>query len=258
MKILPVEDNEAKRYYDSLVQKNGIAIFSGQSYDKIKQQLKSQLTNQKITELASKKLHELILSKKIKILLPPLSEPPANLDLSSYPSRGNQNAEITFVNIYDYTDPNSREIENDLKKIVKNYSSKIKFISVDYPLFPDGLSGAFAWGSFCAKKQGDKQFWAFHNQIIHSSVPKLEGNIDINSVKKMNDKVIEFAKVVNMDTAVFESCLNSIEANNYIRKVRNQLISSNGFQGVPSFYLNRKPISYSLNEIENILQSKLR
>ncbi len=258
LKMYPVEDNEVKKYYDNLVQKEGVAVFSGQSYEKIKPQLKAQLTNQKSVDLASKKLHEMILSKRIKILLPPLLGPPINFDLSLFPSRGNQNAEITFINIYDYTDPNSREIENDLNEIVKKYSSKIKFISIGYPLFSTGLSAALARGSFCAKEQGDKQFWDFHNKIFLSKIPKYQGELNKTSSKKMDDKVIEFAKEVNINTVLFEACLNSNKANNYIQNVKSQLSYSNGFQGIPSFYLNRRPITYALNEIERSLQLKLK
>lgn len=143
--VQPVEDTEVKNYYDKHVSK------FGQSYDKVKNQLKQQLYNQKISEQSNNIVQDLIKNNRIKLLINNNEPSLFNIDMSGYPIRGNKDSDLVFLNIFDFVDPKSRVAENELREIYEKFSSKIKFISVIYPLYPSGLSGMLARVHFVQK-----------------------------------------------------------------------------------------------------------
>ncbi|APJ03779.1 DsbA family protein [Silvanigrella aquatica] len=251
IKIEPISEIELKKYYDFHLKKDGPIVFYGQSFDKIKEQLRFQLNNQKRTDIAEKKLQEYILSNKIKFLLPPFKGPPTDFNFALYPSRGNKNSYITFVNIYDYNDSKSIEVEKKLKNYIKNNSNQIKLISVNYPLVNDLNGSLFSRGEFCTKKIDENQFWNYHDRVFDS----IENYKNKLSYEKSEKILINIVKELNMNEEQFVKCLHSPDSVNYVQNLRNKLNSVRGFHEVPSFYVNQRPLSITLNEIDTTLKS---
>lgn len=249
----PINDALAKNYYDSVTRTNGTAIFSGQSFEKVKNQIKTQLAYQKSIEIIDKKLREMLSTKRIKILLPALIGPPLKMDLASYPVRGNKNSKITIVDISDYVDEKSRENEHEFKKVVKKFANKIKFVSVNFPQDNYGLSGYYAKASFCAQEQGEEKFWEFRDKLFDLSTHDskiLESNLKESILLSKNKPIMDIAKSSGLNINQLTNCVTSGKAQQHLQKVRSQFLSLKGFQGTPSLYINNRPVSVSLNQVE--------
>jgi protein-disulfide isomerase len=257
IQVPSAKEEDARNYYDQALKNSGPSVFGGQNFEKLRPQIISQLNQQKITEISNKKIEELAASGKIKMLIEPPLGVPSKMDLSLFPSRGKADAAVTFVSVIDYMDPMSREEEPEIERFYKSYSSKINFINIAYSISQNGLGVAFAKGAYCAKEQGNDLFWNYHEKSLKRPLPTAEENGDFKDSQHLNNEVIKVAKATNLDINKFTSCINSNNANITIQKVQNQLYSSSGFQGTPTFYLNRRPIRVSLKELKSKLQNEL-
>jgi protein-disulfide isomerase len=255
--VPPIKDEDALKYYNSLVMRAGIGVFGGQSFEKVKSQLIVQLNQEQLNNISNKKIEELTSNKKIKLLFSAPSGTLARLDTSLFPMRGNDNSRVTLVSVLDYMDPRSREIEPELEKLYKDYASKINFINIAYSISPNGLGAAFAKGAYCAKEQGNKSFWNYNEKSFEKPMPTVEENGFFKDSKQLNKEVIEVAQHAKLDMDKFTSCVNSGRGNLMMQKVQNQLYSFNSFQGTPTFYLNRRTVQVSLKELDSKLRNEL-
>jgi protein-disulfide isomerase len=257
MPVVPVSEEEAKQYYDNVIVQMGTSVFGGQSFDKIKTQLQMQMSQQKVAESVMRKIQELESGGRIKILLTPPLSPPVQLDIAGYPTRGNKDGSTVLVEVADYLCAHCRESEPIVEKIYKEFSSKVKFVNIAFPLNPQGLSGALARGAYCATKQGEKQFWDFHSQAFQIPFSKATPPAGAEPTKVFHDEAIELAKQANLDVNAFSTCIVSNEANDYLLKVQNQFNSSTGFKGTPTFYLNGRLIEVNPQQLEATLKTAL-
>ncbi|MBX9837377.1 MAG: DsbA family protein, partial [Silvanigrellaceae bacterium] len=181
--IANVSDEEAKKYYDKVVNQMGPGFFGNQPFDKIKTQLQMQMSQQKAGETVMRKLQELEAGGRIKILLTPPLSPAVNLDLTGYPVRGNKDSNIVLVEVADYLCAHCRESEPIMEKIVKEFSSKVKFVNIAYPLSPQGLSGSLVRGAYCATKQGENLFWDYHIKAFQVPYAKANPAAGVDPIK---------------------------------------------------------------------------
>ena len=253
-----VTDEEAKKYFDSVMSQMGAGFFGNQPFEQIKQQLKMQMNQQKAGELIMRKEQELEAGGRIKILLTPPLSPPVNLDLTGYPVRGNKDSSIVLVEVADYLCAHCRESEPIMEKIVKEFSSKVKFVNIAYPLLPQGLSGALVRGSYCATKQGENLFWEYHLKAFEVPFSKANPPVGVEPTKAFQDVAIEVAKLTKLDIKSFTSCLESNESNEYIQKVQAQFNANTGFKGTPTFYLNGRLIEANPQQLEATLKAALK
>ncbi|APJ03164.1 DsbA family protein [Silvanigrella aquatica] len=255
--VAPVSEQDAKQYYEKVVAQMGNGVFGGQSFDKVKSQLQMQMTQQTMNEAIMRKIQELESTGRIKVLLSAPLSPPVKLDLAGYPVRGNQNSNTVLVEVSDYLCAHCRETEKVIEKIYDDFSSKVKFVNVTYPLNPQGLSGALARGAFCATKQGGKQFRDYHSLAFQISFSKATPPAGVEPTKAFDNESIEIAKQAKLDVPSFSSCLTSNEANEHLIKVQNQFNSSIGFKGTPTFYLNGRLIDVNPQQLEATLKTAL-
>ncbi|APJ03781.1 DsbA family protein [Silvanigrella aquatica] len=253
-----VNDSEIRKYYDDMIHKMGANVFAGQSFEKLKPQIAYQLTHEKINEMSKNKIGELTNSGKFKVLLSAPLGAPISLDTSIFPKRGNENNNITFVSVVDYMDPKSREIEPKIEELYKKFSSKINFINIPYSQFQNSINGFFAKGAYCAKEQGQEQFWNFNNLSFKKSLPSADEQRILNDSAKMNAEVIQVAKSAHLDIDKFSSCLNSNNIRIELQNVQNKLYASGEFKGAPSFYINKRSVRVSLQELENTLKDEVK
>ncbi|MGY3803872.1 thioredoxin domain-containing protein [Pigmentibacter ruber] len=257
LNIPPVSEQEAKQYYEKIIAQMGAGVFGGQPFDKIKAQLQMQMSQQKASEIVLRKIQELEAGGRIKVLLNPPTSPSVKLNLDGYPSRGNKNANLVFVEVADYLCAHCRESEPIIEKIAKEFADKVKFVHISYPLAPQGLSGALAKGAFCATKQSEKSFWDYHTNAFQ--VPFSKANPTGNDpTKQFMDEAINVAKQSNLDLKAFTECLNSNEPNEYIQKVQNEFNSSTGFKGTPTFYLNGKILEANPQQLEASIKAAIK
>ncbi|KAB8031877.1 DsbA family protein [Fluviispira multicolorata] len=255
--IQPVSDIDTQNYYDQIIAKMGPGFFSGKSYEMIKSQLQQQLSQQKIGQILETKIKDLEDAGRIKVLVKPPVSPPVKLNLSGFPVRGNHNASTTLVEVADYMCAHCRESEGAIEKIYKEYSNKVKFVHVAYPLAPLGLSGSLARGAYCATEQGDKEFWSYHKEAFSVPFSKMQPPSGVDAEKAFDNETIEVAKLAKINIEKFSACLGSENARKYIEIVQKQFNENVGFSGTPTFYLNGSMIQVSPQQLASTLRVAL-
>lgn len=252
-----VTDDEAKQTYDQVLHQMGPGVFGGKSFEEIKAQLITKLSQQKQMQIVSNKAQELETKGRVQILLSKPEAPSVKLNVGSYPIRGNVNADVTLVEVADYLCPHCRQTQPAVESIYKEFSKKVKFVQVSFPLNPNGLSGALARGAYCANKQSNDLFWKYHELAFQVPFEKMQVKKGENEKIVFDNDAIDVAKNAGLDVNSFSTCLISAEAASYLKKVQSDFTASNGFQGTPAFYLNNKILELSPQQMESSLRVAL-
>jgi protein-disulfide isomerase len=121
-------------------------------------------------------------------------------------------------------------------QLINDYIKTNKSVKLVFKQFPflDASSAAreshaTAEAAYCAADQ--KRFWDYHN-ALYDNQPQSE-----NSGFWTHDRLKALAKALKLDTAAFNSCLDS---NKYRSQVNNDAAAAQnrGVTGTPTFYIN--------------------
>lgn len=254
IKVKEITDNEIHDYYNKIIKEHGVNVFAGQSFEKIKPQIKYQLNYERLNNIAEKKIDQLLLENKYKTYYyNPLGNP-ILFDINKYPKRGNSEANYSLVSVLDFNDPKSIELENKLDKIYQKYSKKVNFINIPYSANFHAPSGYFAKGAYCAQEQGNEKYWDYYKRSFEKKIKSNHENANNNEIKNM---VLEVANSANLNINNFNDCLESKKISDTLLSVQNQLYSTSGFKGAPALYLNKRSVNISLSELESVLNKEL-
>jgi thiol-disulfide isomerase/thioredoxin len=94
-----------------------------------------------------------------------LAPPRVAVDIpSGAPATGPKDAPVTIVEFTDYQCPYCHRAQDVVEQILEEYSGRVRFVHLDYPL--DFHSGAVpaARAARCAGEQG--RFWDFHRSLM--------------------------------------------------------------------------------------------
>ena len=143
---------------------------------------------------------------------------------------GDQNAPVTFIEYGDFQCPFCgkffKETESALReKYIK--TGKVKFIYRDFAfLGPESTWAANA--ASCAGEQG--KFWEYHDYLYSNQRSENQGAFGKDNLKG-------FAKVLSLDSAKFNACLDSEKYNDAISK-ETKAGSGAGVSGTPANFIN--------------------
>jgi protein-disulfide isomerase len=152
------------------------------------------------------------------------------IDLSmAAPVEGDIDAPLTIIEFGDYQCPNCKEWFQDQKStIVNNYilTGMAKLYFVDFAWLGDNSVSA-AQAAYCADDQG--KFNEYHSILYNNQA-------DIESGWASTDALKQFAMDLELDSAMFDECLDSgIHAD---RVSYNTAVGiSTGFSGTPHFFI---------------------
>jgi len=105
-------------------------------------------------------LNKLKKDKKFSLTVQKPVSPKLDVKVDGFQSKGKDTAKVTVVEFADYQCPHCKIAAENLKKAVDKKKSDVRFIYIDYPLNPSGVSKAIAEASHCAAEQG--KYWEFH------------------------------------------------------------------------------------------------
>ena len=128
----------------------------------------------------------------------PKVPPTASVSIKDRPMLGDANATVTVVEFTDYQCPYCRRfMKNTYPRLKKEYidTGKIRWVVRDMPLGFHKQARLAATAVHCAGDQ-DK-LWEFRDLLYH------------NQTKLMPEHLEQYASQVGIDTATFNSCLNS-------------------------------------------------
>jgi protein-disulfide isomerase len=238
-KILPVGDDEIDVFYKS--NKARIAV----DLDKVREQIRSYLRNQKIQ--AQKALFFESLRSKAKVVTY-LKPPPvfrAELSLAGEPFKGSETAPVTIVKFEDFHCPFCKQVQPTFNELLSRYNGKVKLVHKDLPLeslHPQARQAAEA--ARCAYEQG--KFWEYHDKLY------------ANSPKASADDLKSYAKEVGLNVDSFERCFASGKYKAVVQQDLNEGARL-GLTGTPTLFINGREISGNqpLEAFEAIIDDEL-
>jgi len=155
----------------------------------------------------------------INVLLMP---PTADLDLAKAYTNGSPNAPVVFVEFADYECPYCQKVNPQIQQLKKEYGDKVAVVFKDLPLPMHHSAEKAAEAARCAGEQG--KFWQYHDVLFYSR------QLDVDQLK-------EHARVLNLDGAKFDECLDSGSEAVAVKKDADEG-KELGLTGTPSFFVN--------------------
>jgi len=142
------------------------------------------------------------------------------------PVRGSENAPVTIIEFSEFECPFcGRFFQQTLPQIEENYikTGKVRHVFRDFPLTFHQYAQKAAEASECADEQG--KFWEYHDKLFEN-----QNALDTGSLK-------QYAKDLGLDTAKFNSCLDSGKMTSEVQKDFSDGAQS-GVSGTPTFFIN--------------------
>jgi protein-disulfide isomerase len=162
----------------------------------------------------------------------PTAEPQPTVEptVDDDPALGPEDAPVTIIEFSDFQCPYCARFQSEtLPQILQNYGDRVRFVYRDFPLtglHANALKAAEA--SECAHDQG--KYWEYHDLLFQN-----QSALDVDSLKG-------YAASLGLDTTTFNSCLDSDQKMDEVRKDEQDGLAA-GVQGTPAFFINGQAIS---------------
>jgi protein-disulfide isomerase len=179
-------------------------------------------------DMADKKMTEKVMPKKTMADKKPTSLGGVDLTMAS-PVEGSPDAKITIIEFGDYQCPKCFSWFTKEKPTIQSQyidTGKVNLYFVDIP-FLGSDSDSAAVASYCADEQ--EKYWEYHSKLY-----KNQGGIQ--SGWASSDNLKRFASEIGLDSAKFNSCLDSSKYSDKVKHNRN-VATSNDVQGTPTFLI---------------------
>jgi protein-disulfide isomerase len=236
-----VTEAEMRAFFDA----NQKSLPPGTTFEQVRPQLEQFMQQQQSGDQVRQEVAKLEEKGRLKVLLKAPVAPIVQLDLNGLPYRGADSAKVVVVEASDYLCPHCRHAVEDVEKVLKEYGSKVKFVQANFALRPAGLSGVLVRGAYCANKQGNDQFWKYHEKAF--AVPLEAANpISPNTEKAFADTAVKAAQDAGLNATEFEACLASEDAKKGV-ETANAKLTAVGVTGTPTFFVNNRKIGTPQN-----------
>ena len=158
--------------------------------------------------------------------------PRQDVELGDAPVRGSRNAPVMIVEFADYQCPYCQQMHPELKVLQEELAGKVALAFKDFPLTMHENAEKAAEAARCAGEQG--RYWDFHDTLFHNS-----DRLEVAQIK-------QYAQNLKLNTAVFETCLDSGKEAAAVQKDLAQG-KQLGVKGTPSFFFNGRLIPGALD-----------
>jgi protein-disulfide isomerase len=209
----PTED-QLKVYYE------GVSTKEQEPYDKMRDKIRDHIREIRAAKLRQAFLLGLRSKANIEI---DLSPPLADVDTENAAAiEGSRDAPVQLIEFADYQCPYCQKANSDLIKLLEDYKGKVSIVYKDFPLPMHANAEKAAEAARCAGAQG--KYWEYHNLLFKD--------------KKLDTPDLKLeAKSLNLDSAKFDTCLDSGEEAARVKKDQDEGMRL-GLSGTPSFFVN--------------------
>jgi protein-disulfide isomerase len=162
-------------------------------------------------------------------------ENPDDLIQSDDPVMGSDNAPVTIVEFSDFQCPYCRSFWSDTYGQIKSQyidTGKVRLVFRDYPLSFHDAAKPSALAANCAFEQG--KFWEYHDTMFAEQAKQGQGTVAYGA-----PELKKWAAQIGLDSAKFDSCLDSAKYNDEIDQDMTDG-AKYGVSGTPSFFINGK------------------
>ncbi len=162
---------------------------------------------------------------------------------------GSASAEVTLIEYADFQCPFCRELAVSVQPVIEEEFVSTGQVKVQArPVaFLGEESDLAAQAAECANDQG--RFWDFHSTLYANQRGENKGAFSSENLKR-------FAEALELDTAAFDSCLDSAK---HASKVREDTDAATqlGVTSVPTTFVNGEPVSWHLEDLRAAIQEAL-
>lgn len=162
-----------------------------------------QYGNRALPVLVSDDGKNMIIGELLDSSVDPLKMVMDDISLENVPVKGNENAAVKIVEYSDFQCPFCKRGSEMLPDLLDQYGDDIAIYYKQLPLPNHNWAKDASVASICAYQQGNDKFWSFHDKIFENQSQIKRDNA--------NEKFATYAKEVGLDTAKFESCIESQE-----------------------------------------------
>jgi protein-disulfide isomerase len=164
----------------------------------------------------------------------PLTGTSGTIATTDDPTLGSKTPKISIVEFADFGCPYSRESSFVLRSLAAKYGDIIQYQYRDFPIIePHPEAERAAEAANCAAEQG--KFWEYHDKLY------------VNQTNLAEDRLVAFAKELNLNERAFTSCLSS---GRYTKEIAEDFADGvkAGVRGTPTFFINGTMIPGSIPE----------
>lgn len=155
-------------------------------------------------------------------------------------------AKLTVVQFADFQCPYSKEEATVVRRLMRKYGDRVRFVYRDYPLstiHPDAMQASLA--AECAREQG--RFWAYHDKLY------------LNAPALGFQDLITYSEEIGLDGRQFEKCLVDERYRDKVEEDR-ALAERLGLRGTPTFFFNGQRVEGAIPEdvFESLIQKMVK
>ncbi len=199
----------------------------GYKLEQITGDIKNLLMGESRKKSRSKVIADLKKAGTYSFLLAEPDAPVFKFDTAGYNNKGSASAKVTITEFADYQCPHCKEAKGSLEKVMKAFDGKVRFVFIDFPVNPSGISLEVAHGAFCAGKLG--KYWEYHDLAYER-----QSSLDQGSPAAL-------AKDLKLDEKAFDTCMKSDEPKKFVEKSKAEG-EKIGISGTPAIFLNGKKV----------------
>jgi protein-disulfide isomerase len=221
-KLLEVKepsDKALKAWYES----NKSRIPPTYQFDQIKGEIAKIVSQEEMKRKRDDLLEKIRKSKKVTVALTAPSAPVVSVNVEGFPAKGKEGAKVTLVEFADFQCPHCKQASESLKKVTDKFKDKVRYVFLDFPINPSGISKAVAEGSHCAAEQG--KYWEYHYKAFDG-----QSTLD-------KETPLKLAKELKLDEAKFKSCFDGTKGKAIVEKGRMEG-ERIGVSGTPYLLIN--------------------
>ena len=231
--------------------------------DQVKGQIIPYLENIKLGAVFQQEIAKIETHGTFVTIIPAPQAPEITLDIKDYPTKGNAKANINVIEISDYLCGHCQKAHPVVSNLFNKYKDKISLTQINFSLHPNGLSGTYARGAYCALEQNSDYFWKYHDETFKKttvphdhSAPGHEHDDNDGTSPQSLEKVVSVAKTAGLNIDKFNKCLSSKESFNNVEKT-NQQLKAQGINSTPVFIVNNLKLASGVKELEEVIKESL-
>lgn len=225
--------------------KNKAHIPPNYEFDKIKAEIVKIVKDDELKGKRTALLEKVKKSGKFALIAKMPVGPTVDVKTDGYPFKGKEGSKLTVVEFADFQCSHCKAASEVFKKVAAKYSDKMKYVFVDFPINPSGISKIVAEGSHCAAEQN--KYWEYHYKAFDGQT-KLD-----------KDSAIKFAKELKLDEPKFKACFEGTKGKAMVEKGRTEG-DRIGVSGTPYLlfnghrYLGAHTVEAVTKEVETYLK----
>ncbi len=219
MDVKEPSDKAIKTWYEE----NKSKIPPNYQFDQIKGEISKIVKQEEVKKKREVFLEKLKKDKKFSLSVLKPESPMIDIKPDGFPFKGKEGSKVTIVEFADYQCPHCKTASELLKKLTDKFKDKVKYVYIDFPINPSGISKIVAEASHCAAEQN--KYWEFHYKAF-------DGQTTLDK-----DSPTKIAKELKLDEPKFKACSDGTKGKAMVEKGRNEG-ERVGVSGTPYLIIN--------------------